>query len=78
MQAIVAEEITSQTEGELSALYKRVTKELTRTAYGTQERRNALVVLDYVVLELNARASVQAGADHLGAFAWNGIRIPSP
>ena len=52
---IVAKEITGRSEKELSAIYAKVTKELTQSDYGTPERRNALASLDNVTTERNVR-----------------------
>ena len=55
MQLIISADIMGKTENELSAIYARVSKELTQSDYGTPERRNALASLGNIVTELNVR-----------------------
>lgn len=58
MRMVLHTELTTLSEGELSALFAQVTRLLARTEKGSPARRNALATLENINLAQAARMAV--------------------
>lgn len=62
MRMVLHSELTTLSEGELSALFAQVTRKLVRTEKGSPARRNALATLENINRAQTARlATCRAG-----------------
>lgn len=59
MRLITIFELATRTEGELQALFRETAAELTRTAAGSTERRNALATLENIATARRLRGQCQ-------------------